>query len=274
MTGAGATPGWDSGGLLARTWRHGAGPQLAVLFLLGALITVLGRPVGGSLAARVTGDVGSLLLLGFLVWRVWRGGRIARGLLIFRFLGGYFGLVLSAARWWNLVLVAGLAAHLICLAVLVSPAVRMRVWQFHPAGGGPAPARFWPPGWVVPWGLVAGIVVTLVSLANMTWARLPGCGAAGTPVRLLPGRCFGLQEGYPLRFLVANQGVPQIMKIALIRDWGQWSLLCCSVLYLAWWLVRPSLTSATATGGGPAEPGTGRAESALADGPAAAPDMT
>lgn len=48
----------------------------------------------------------------------------------------------------------------------------------------------------------------------------------------LPGRCFGLQEGLPLRFLSAYQGVPEIGKRALVEDWALWSLVSFSVLYL------------------------------------------
>lgn len=69
-------------------------------------------------------------------------------------------------------------------------------------------------------------------LASMDWGALPGCGLAGAALAQLPGRCFGLQEGLPLRFLSAYQGVPEIGKRALVEDWALWSLVSFSVLYL------------------------------------------
>jgi hypothetical protein len=277
MTWAGMTRGGRGRGegMLAWLWRYGAGPQLVVLFLFQAYSTVRDTPAAGSWGERVAGHGVDLLILAFLVWRVSRGGRISRGLLIFECLLGYLHVVLSVARVWNVFAVAALAAWLVCLAILVSPAVRMRALARDSATAGlsAGTAYLWPPAWILPWGLVAGIVVTLLYLGNMDWAPLSGCAAAGTPVSGLPAHCFGLQEGYPLRFLIGNQGVPQILKASLLRDWAQWSLLCCSVLYLGWWLVR----CVTPAGSEAGNPGTGRPGppsplSPLADQPA--PDVT
>jgi hypothetical protein len=120
--------------------------------------------------------------------------------------------------------------------------------------GGPLAARQAPNGnsyaWILPWGLLAGTVVTLLFLAQMNWAPLPGCGLPGTPLDQLPQRCFGLWQGYPLRFVVGDQGVLKILNASAIRDWAQWTLLCCSGLYLAWWPDRPSLGAARPADGG------------------------
>jgi hypothetical protein len=207
----------------------------------------------------VAGNAAGLLILAFLVWRVWQGGGISRGLLIFGSLLGYLHVVLSVARVWSVFTVAALAAWLVCLAILVSPAVRMRALVRDSAAADPSagPAYLWPPAWILPWGLVAGIVVTLLSLSSMHWVPLSGCTAAGTPLSSLPAHCFGLQEGYPLRFLIGNQGDPQILKASLLKDWAQWSLLGCSVLYLGWWLVR----SPTPAGGTAGSAGKGAASS-------------
>jgi hypothetical protein len=258
--------------LLARMWRHGAGPQLAALFLFQAVSIVADTPAAGSSAERGAGHGAGLLILAFLVWRVWRGGLIARDLLIFESLLGYLHAVLSVARVWNIFAVARLTAWLICLAILVSPAVRMRALVRDSATAGPSggPAYFRPPAWILPWGLVAGIVVTLLFLSDMTWAPLSGCAAAGTPVSSLPAHCFGLQEGYPLRFLIGNQGDPQILKASLLRDWAQWSLLCCSVLYLGWRLVR-RVTPARSQAGNPGTGQPGVAQSAVPSGRSACP---
>jgi hypothetical protein len=50
----------------------------------------------------------------------------------------------------------------------------------------------------------------------------------------LPARCIGLAQGYPLRFLTADQSTPLISKAALIKDWAQWSLVSFSAFYLLW----------------------------------------
>jgi hypothetical protein len=75
---------------------------------------------------------------------------------------------------------------------------------------------------MLPWGLLAGLIITLLFLAQMRRTQVPGCGPAGAPLAQLPTRCTGLAEGYPLRFLYAYQGVPKIDRLALIKDWAQW----------------------------------------------------
>ena len=71
----------------------------------------------------------------------------------------------------------------------------------------------------------------MLFLAQMRWTQLPGCGPAGAPRAHLPARCIRLAEGYPLQFLYGYQGVPKIDKLALMKDWAQWSLISTSALY-------------------------------------------
>lgn len=82
--------------------------------------------------------------------------------------------------------------------------------------------------------LLDGLVITLLYLGSMDVATIPGCGPAGATAAQLPDNCFGLAEGYPLRFLTAYQGIPEISQSALILDWAQWSLVSFSTLYLLW----------------------------------------
>jgi hypothetical protein len=108
-----------------------------------------------------------------------------------------------------------------------------------------------PLAWVVPWGLLAGLLLTLVFLGQMGWKDLSGCGQKTSfPYRLysLPGGCTTIEEGYPVRFLSSfpvleqNPGAawrtaslgsaPYINKRGLIEDWLVWSLISCSVLYI------------------------------------------
>src|SRR5258706_13311235 len=91
---------------------------------------------------------------------------------------------------------------------------------------------------MLPWGLLAGLIITLLFLGQIRWTQVPGCGPAGAPPAHLPARCIGLAEGYPLRFLYAYQGIPKIDRLALMKDWAQWALIATSALY-ALELLRP-----------------------------------
>jgi hypothetical protein len=91
-----------------------------------------------------------------------------------------------------------------------------------------------PPLWLILAGLLAGLVVTLMYLGNMSFTPIPGYGPAGASLHLLPERCIGLARGYPWRFLTADQGTPMISSAALIKDWAQWSLVSFSAFYLIW----------------------------------------
>jgi len=77
-------------------------------------------------------------------------------------------------------------------------------------------------------GLLAGVLVTLALLGNMSWGAVPGCRPAASDL------CTRLVEGYPLRWLTADQNMPLIFKRALMKDCAQWALVSTSVLYLAW----------------------------------------
>ena len=77
--------------------------------------------------------------------------------------------------------------------------------------------------------------MTVLCLGSMNWQAMPGCGPPGVSMRQLPGRCIELAEGYPLRFLSADQNIPEINKTAMARDLVQWALVSSSVLYLVCW---------------------------------------
>jgi len=112
--------------------------------------------------------------------------------------------------------------------------------------------RFKPPAWwVVPWSLLAGMILTLVFLGSMNWKPLSDCGQAISPPYRqysLPGGCATIDEGYPVRFLSGtptleqNPGtgsryadvnsVPVIDKGGLAEDWLIWSIVSCLALYI------------------------------------------
>lgn len=90
-----------------------------------------------------------------------------------------------------------------------------------------------PPSWLVPCGVVLGVVVTLAYLGSMDVVAVAGCRPTAAEA------CGVLAEGYPLRWLTAPQSTPVIDKYALVRDCAQWALACSSVLYVAWLQLRP-----------------------------------
>jgi hypothetical protein len=173
------------------------------------------------------------IVVPLLTWRVWRGGRICRVLLITNGVLGYAGIALHLARLWRpleLWLLADFAGQ---VALLASPAVYQRTRPgAHLRAVTVAPLAGRPRMWMLPWALLAGLVITLLFLAQMDWTAIPGCGPASAAVASLPSRCIGLAQGYPLRFLFGHQSVPEIDKPALVRDWAQWSLISGSALYV------------------------------------------
>ena len=121
--------------------------------------------------------------------------------------------------------------------------------------------------WVIPWSLLAGIIVTLLCLGSMTWKPLTDCGqSVSPPYRLYspPGGCTTIDEGYPVRFLSSTplleqdpgtssskggvSGVPVINKGGLAEDWLIWSIVSCLALYIVS-ARRLYVVSARKTGG-------------------------
>jgi len=105
--------------------------------------------------------------------------------------------------------------------------------------------------WVLPWGMLAGGLLTLVFLGQMSWKPLPDCGQIPWPSArpyALRGGCATINEGYPVRFLDSVPGVeakpgtsardayvssaPVISKGGLAGDWLIWSAVSCLALYI------------------------------------------
>jgi hypothetical protein len=203
-----------------------------MLAAVGFIVNWLAGPVGLPESLR------SFLIVAFLTWRVSRGGQLSRMILLAVTAVSGAVAVLAVARSWGLGVIALAIIGLIQFALLISPPVYG--WTRKPVPIG-VRAAGWarlvrrPPGWLLPCGLLAGVLITLACLGSMTWAATAGCGPAGS------AGCVGLVEGYPLRWLTASQNVPMIAKAALFRDCAQWALAATSVLYLAWlWLTEPA----------------------------------
>jgi hypothetical protein len=192
-----------------------------------------------SRTAGLQSSLSSFVITAFLAWRVSRGGRFSRMILIIGSGASYAVATLAVARLWDLTAMALVIIGAAQVALLLSPPVYGRTRRPVPI---PVRARGWaqlvrrPPSWLLSWGLLAGALVTLACLGgNLDWVAIAGCRPAASDA------CVAVAEGYPLRWLTSHQNVPVISKGALLRDWAQWALVSTSVLYLAWaWLTAPA----------------------------------
>jgi|HubBroStandDraft_6_1064221.scaffolds.fasta_scaffold489016_1 hypothetical protein len=221
---------------MGRIWRNDAGIVLLAYFIacVAALgCAALGHPGPRAQQTPLAQQAPWLLLMAFLTWRVWRRGRISRAILTLVAIGDFVKFAHLGPGGWNPSVLGLLAIYAVQLALLLSPAVSLRCWKdaSHRPSADALAAWAAPRLWMVLTALLAGLVVTLLFLGSMDWGALPGCGPAGAALAQLPDRCFVLQEGLPLRFLNADQGVPDISKTALIEDWAQWSLVSFSAIY-------------------------------------------
>ena len=218
---------------MSRIWRSGPGQVLVLYLILDVIAVACAAVAHPALPQRAQPPW--LPLAAFLAWRVSRGGRPSRVILIILGILSFAGDAFIGTRSWSLLVLLLLAIYAAQIALLVSPAVYQRTRRDPLTGwAATAPVKSGPPLWMVLIALLAGLVVTLLYLGNMGWATIPGCGPAGAAITQLPSRCFGLTQGYPVRFLTAAQGTSEIDKRALIEDWAQWSLVSFSAFYVLW----------------------------------------
>lgn len=196
------------------------------------LLAAVGCAVGAlshTVVPRIS--LPSFLVMAFLTWRVWHGGRVSRTILIMISVVACAIAVLAVARLWDLAVMALVITGVAQVALLASPPVYGRTRRPAPVG---VRARGWawlarrPPAALLPWGLLAGLVATLACLGSMDWIPVAGCRPTAS------GACVGLAEGYPLRWLTTYQNSPVLAKGSLLKDCVQWALASTLVLYLAW----------------------------------------
>jgi amino acid transporter len=168
----------------------------------------------------------------FLAWRVSRGGWFSRGLLILATGLAYLAALLDLARAWDVPAFIVLVTDAVLLALVLSPPVYRRTHRDREERSGTPLAWPVPPAWLVLGAVIGGVIFTLCYLSSMDFQPVPGCGPQGATTAQLPDRCFTLARGYPLRFLSADQGIPQIDNPAMARDWTQWTVVSFSALYL------------------------------------------
>ncbi len=208
-------------------WRD---PRRAGL-LMGAyfLISVAVGPPG--LAGHVFGAAAA----GFLAWRVTRGGRVSRTLLIIAAEIAFLVTASGIATNFGPALFGPLAASAAQVALLLSPAVYQRT---RPPGWAAPPgwARLRPPPVLILLGVLAGLVVTLLGLSSMS-SPPPGCDL-GDGGRLTGIVCETVAEGAPLRWVTAYHGAPIVNWAAMARDWAQDAVLSVAALYGCWLATR------------------------------------
>ena len=217
-----------------RRWRRPGANEILLVYLLLSVVGFIWNGLSHSLQSN--DPLLWLLIPAFLTWRVSRGGRISRMLLIVGSWLGCAAAVFAVARSWNLSIMALVIIFAAQVALLVSPPVYGRTRR-------PAPievrARGWseligrPPWWLLPVGLLAGVGITLACLGSMDWVAIPGCRPTASD------GCMAIAEGYPLRWLTALQNVPEISKSALLKDGTQWTLASTLFLYLAFFRPTP-----------------------------------
>jgi hypothetical protein len=206
------------------------------VYVLLAAIGFIGNWLSRSAGSQQ--PLPSFLITAFLTWRVSRGGWFARRILIVASFASGAVAAVDIARRWDLTVMALVIIGAVQVALLVSPPVYGRTRRTPIPVRAPGWARLVrrPPAWLLPWGLLAGVLVTLACLGSMDWVAVPGCRPAASDA------CSALAEGYPLRWLTAvPTNEPLISKGALFKDCAQWALISTSVLYMAWlWLTVPN----------------------------------
>ena len=206
------------------------------MYVLLAAIGFIGNWLSRSAGSQQ--PLPSFLITAFLTWRVSRGGWFARRILIVASFASGAVAAVDVARRWDLTVMALVIIGAVQVALLVSAPVYGRTRRTPIPVRAPGWARLVrrPPAWLLPWGLLAGVLVTLACLGSMDWVAVPGCRPAASDA------CSALAEGYPLRWLTAvPTNEPLISKGALFKDCAQWALISTSVLYMAWlWLTVPN----------------------------------
>ena len=213
-------------------WRdpRRAGLLMAASFLISlavdpsVFLKVGSGPPG--LGTHVLGALGSA----FFAWRVTRGGRISRMLLVISAEIGFLTTAFEIASRFGPVVFGVLIANAVQIALLLSPAVYQRTRP--PDWAGPVGwTRVWPPPALLLLGILAGLVATLLGLAQIDFPA-SGCyyGDAGRASMT----CLTVVDGWPLRWLGGYHSALVVDWAAMAKDLVQCTVIGASVFYCFW----------------------------------------
>jgi hypothetical protein len=207
-----------------------AGLLMSVWFLL-CLVTGPVVELGVAGAHQWSpGEAVGYVVTAFFAWRVTRGGRISRMLLIIATWIAFLVTGSGIAGQFRLATFGMLAIYAVQFALLVSPAVYLRTrapGQAEPT----ASRRVRPSLTLLLLSVLAGLVLTLLSLSSVSFPlAVPGCDHGAAPVAL----CATVAEGSPLRWLTVYHGGVVVNHGALIKDWVRFALISVSLLYAFW----------------------------------------
>lgn len=223
---------------MTRWQRPGAREILLLFVVLSAVASILSL-VSHTLLPPYALPIPFVLAVLF-AWRASRGGWISRLVLLLMTCGLYAAALLVVGADWNPGVLALVVIYLVQVMLLVSPPVVAR------AGGlsAPAASKSWaeivtiarrPPAWLLVWGVLVGVLVTLVYVYHSGLDPIHGCSPASAD------SCYVFGQGYPVRWLTAGQPASRVHVGPLVKDCVQWTLVAWSVLYVAWlWLRRPA----------------------------------
>ena len=213
-------------------WRdpRRAGMLIAASFLISLAVGQSVFLKVGSGPPGIGTHVLGALVSAFFAWRVTRGGRISRMLLVISAEIGFLTAAFEIASRFGPVVFGVLIASAAQIALLLSPAVYQRTRP--PDWAGPAGwARVRPPLALLLLSILAGLVVTLLGLAHFDFPA-SGCdyGDAGRASMT----CLTVVDGWPLRWLGGYHSALVVDWAAMAKDLVQYTVIGASVFYCFW----------------------------------------
>ena len=213
-------------------WRdpRRAGMLMAACFLISVAVGPSVFVKGGSGPPGLGTHVIGALVSAFFAWRVTRGGRISRMLLVISAEIGFLTAAFEIASRFGPVVFGVLIANAAQIALLLSPAVYQRTRPPDWAGR-VRWTRVRPPLALLVLSILAGLVITLLGLAHMDFPA-SGCdyGDAG-PVSMT---CLTVVDGWPLRWLGGYRSALVVDWAAMAKDLAQYTVIGASVFYCFW----------------------------------------
>jgi hypothetical protein len=134
-------------------WRRPGADEILLVYLLLAAIGLTCGWLSRGLSPQY--GVSAFLIAALLAWRVSRGGRVSRMILIIGSGASGAAAALAIARMWDLTVIVWVVSCAAQVALLASPPVYGRTGRPAPIA---ARSRGWaqlvrrPPGWLLPWG--------------------------------------------------------------------------------------------------------------------------